>query len=186
MLRDVSDEPGTLPLLSHALLATWERRRGRTLTLAGYSDAGGVHGAIARTAERTYQSLSPEQQAIARNIFLRLTELGEGTQDTRRRASLDELVGHSQDRTTVEAVLKTLADARLVTTGKEGAEVAHEALIREWPTLHLWLDEDRESLRIHRHLTESAQSWQARPGRPVPRYAHNPMYGLGEECLQYA
>jgi len=162
MLRDVSDEPGALPLLSHALLATWGRRRGRTMTLAGYSDAGGVHGAIAKTAEQTYQRLSPEQRTIARNIFLRLTELGEGTQDTRRRASLDELVGNQQDRPPVDAVLKALADARLVTTGAEGAEVAHEALIREWPTLRLWLDEDREALRVHRHLTESAQSWEAR------------------------
>jgi len=170
MLRDVSDEPGALPLLSHALLATWGRRRGRELTLAGYSGAGGVHGAIAKTAEQTYQSLSPDQRAIARNIFLRLTELGEGTQDTRRRASLDELVGHSQDKTSVDAVLKILADARLVTTGKEGAEVAHEALIREWPTLRLWLDEDRESLRIHRHLTESAQAWDTRGRDPDDLY----------------
>jgi len=157
MLRDVSDEPGALPLLSHALLATWVRRRGRTLTLAGYSEAGGVHGAIAKTAEDTYRDLPSEQQQIARSIFLQLTELGEGTQDTRRRVDLKEL---EQDSATVDAVLKVLTDARLVTTGKNSVEVAHEALIREWPTLRLWLDEDRDALRIHRHLTETAQGWE--------------------------
>ncbi len=85
LLKDVGDEPGALPLLSHALLETWQRRRGRTLTLKGYAESGGVRGAIAQTAEAVYQQLTPEQQAIAQNIFLRLTELGEGTQDTRRR-----------------------------------------------------------------------------------------------------
>jgi hypothetical protein len=75
ILRDVGDEPGALPLLSHALLETWKRRAGHTLTLKGYADAGGVRGAIAHTAESVYQNLSSEVQAIARNIFLRLTEL---------------------------------------------------------------------------------------------------------------
>ncbi|MGD9100910.1 MAG: hypothetical protein PVF45_10560, partial [Anaerolineae bacterium] len=161
LLRDVGGEPGALPLLSHALLETWQRRQGRTLTLAGYHEAGGVHGAIAQTAETVYQhKLTPAQRPIARDIFLRLTELGEGTQDTRRRAALAELVPRPQDGPQVEAVLKTLADARLVTTSEEAAEVAHEALIREWPTLRRWLDENREGLRVHRHLTESAQGWR--------------------------
>ncbi len=158
-LRDVGDEPGALPLLSHALLETWLRRRGRTLTFAGYTASGGVRGAIAKTAESVFQKLSPEQQAIARNIFLRLTELGEGTQDTRRRAPLSELVPPFVDARAAEAVLRTLADARLVTLSEDTAEVAHEALIREWPTLREWLSQDREGLRLHRHLTEAAQAW---------------------------
>ena len=90
ILRDVGDEPGALPLLSHALLETWQRRSGRTLTLKGYADSGGVRGAIAYTAENVYQQLSPDQQLMARQIFLRLTELGEGTEDTRRRTALRE------------------------------------------------------------------------------------------------
>jgi hypothetical protein len=159
ILRDVGHEPGALPLLSHALLETWRRRIGRTMTLAGYHESGEVRGAIAKTAETVFNQLKPEQQVIARNIFLRLTELGEGTQDTRRRAALDELIPHPEDRFVVEAVLKTLVDARLITTEKEAAEVAHEALIREWPTLRKWLAEDREGLRIHRQLTEDAQEW---------------------------
>jgi hypothetical protein len=160
LLNDVGNEPGALPLLSHALLETWKHRQGRTLTLAGYTESGKVSGAIAKTAETVYQSLGPEQQAIARNIFLRLTELGEGTQDTRRRAQLSELVPRPEDAPAVEAALKTLADARLVTTGEGVAEVAHEALIREWPTLRQWLDEDRTGLRIHRRLTQDADEWQ--------------------------
>jgi WD40 repeat protein len=164
LLHDVAGAPGALPLLSHALLETWRRRAGRTLTLAGYQDAGSVQGAIAKTADRVYGALAPEQQTIVRGIFLRLTELGEGTQDTRRRAALAELAPREHDRAAVEAMLKLLADARLVTTAQDTAEVAHEALIREWGTLRAWLDEDREGLRVHRHLTEAAQGW-ARLGR---------------------
>jgi len=158
-LRDAGDEPGALPLLSHALLETWQRRRGRTLTLAGYAESGGVRGAIARTAETTFNQLTREQQAVARKIFLRLTELGEGTQDTRRRAALTELIPRPEDAPAVQAVLKKLADARLVTTAEGTAEVAHEALIREWATLREWLNENREGLRLHRQLTQAAQEW---------------------------
>lgn len=159
LLREVGNEPGALPLLSHSLLETWQRRRGRCLTLAGYGESGGVHGAISRTAETTFNQLPPKQQAIARNIFLRLTELGEGTQDTRRRATLSELITRPQDAPLVQAVLKRLADARLVTVSQESAEVAHEALIREWATLLEWLNENREGLRLHRQLTRAAQEW---------------------------
>jgi flagellar basal body-associated protein FliL len=57
-------------------------------------------------------------------------------------------------------VVQILADARLITLSEDTAEVAHEALIREWPTLRAWLDEDREGLRLHQHLAESAQEWE--------------------------
>ena len=160
ILRDVGDEPGALPLLSHALLETWKRRAGHTMTLKGYADAGGVRGAIAHTAESVYQDLSPEEQIIARNIFLRLTELGEGTEDTRRRVSFDELFSNTEDAAEIRSVLNMLADARLVTLGEDTAEVAHEALIREWPTLREWLNQDREGLQLHRRLTETAREWE--------------------------
>ncbi|UCC76616.1 MAG: hypothetical protein JSW37_14095, partial [Anaerolineales bacterium] len=93
IVGDVAGEPGALPLLSHALLETWGRRRGYTLTLAGYAESGGVAGAIAQTADTVFEGLTPEQHAFARSIFLRLTELGEeGTQDTRRRVAPSELI----------------------------------------------------------------------------------------------
>jgi hypothetical protein len=163
ILQDVGTEPGALPLLSHALLETWKRRQGRALTLQGYAEAGGVKKAIAQTAEGVYDKLSPSEQTIARNIFLRLTELGEGTQDTRRRVKMDELA-QAKEQDAVAKVLKTLTDARLVTTEQDSAEVAHEALIREWGTLRKWLDEDRENLSLYRHMQKSAEEWE-RHGR---------------------
>jgi WD40 repeat protein len=162
LLHDVGHEPGALPLLSHALFETWQRRRGRMMTLSGYASSGGVRGAIAETAEAVFvDQFTREQQAIARRIFLRLTELGDdsGAGDTRRRATFNELILKPEEAATTRAVLKSLADARLIITSQDSAEVAHEALIREWPTLHGWLEENREDLRLHRQLTEAAQDW---------------------------
>jgi len=166
-------EPGALPLLSHALLETWQHRRGRTLTLSGYSAAGGVRGAIAETAEAVFHDqLEPQQREVARQIFLRLTELGGDatTADTRRRVSFDELVSKPEERDAIRQVLMTLADARLITTEQNSVEVAHEALIREWPTLRNWLEEDRDGLRLHRRLTEAAQEWEATKRDPSGLY----------------
>jgi WD40 repeat protein/class 3 adenylate cyclase len=161
LLADVGGEPGALPLLSHALLETWQRRRGVTMTLGSYTESGGVRRAIARTADRVYQGeLSADERVIARDIFVRLTELGEGTADTRRRVHLSELVpSDPQAAQRVHSVLGRLADARLITLAGDAVEVAHEALIREWPTLREWLEADREVLRLHRHLTDAAADW---------------------------
>jgi len=163
LLHDVGNEPGALPLLSHALLETWQRRRGRLMTLSGYAASGGVRGAIAETAESVFtDQFTREQQIIARRIFLRLTELSEEsatTADTRRRATFDELILKPEEAATTHVVLKALADARLIMTSEDSAEVAHEALIREWPTLRGWLEENREGLRLHQQLTEAANEW---------------------------
>jgi energy-coupling factor transporter ATP-binding protein EcfA2 len=153
-------EPGALPLLSHALLETWRRRKGRTMTLAGYRAAGGVSGAITKTAEGVYQKLSPDKQTIAKNMFLRLVNLGESTEDTRRHARNEELLSLKGDEVDIQAVLTMLIDARLLTVDESGVEVTHEAIIREWPRLRDWLDEDREAIRLHRQLTEAAEIWQ--------------------------
>src|SRR5439155_10575938 len=118
VLRDVAGQPGALPLLSHSLLETWKRRSGRMLTVIGYMQSGGVQGAIAQTAETVYHdALSAEQQTLARNIFLRLTELGEGIEDTRRRVSIAELIPRPEQEADVREVLRTLGDVRLVTIG---------------------------------------------------------------------
>jgi WD40 repeat protein/basic membrane lipoprotein Med (substrate-binding protein (PBP1-ABC) superfamily)/DNA-binding SARP family transcriptional activator len=162
ILRDVRNQPGSLPLLSHALLETWRRRRGRILTLESYAESGSVHGAIARTAETVYQQgLDEAQQAIARQIFLRLTELGEEAPETRRRAQTSELLPSAEQQLEVEAVLEKLVAARLVTVSEDYAEVSHEALIREWPTLRGWLEEDRRGFQLHRQLTEAALTWES-------------------------
>jgi WD40 repeat protein/DNA-binding SARP family transcriptional activator len=171
VLREAGDEPGGLPLVSHALLETWQRRRGRTLTYQGYAASGGVQGAIAKTAETVYHhGLTARQQPLARGIFLRLTELGEGTQDTRRQATLAELVPRPELAGEVAAVVGILADARLITTAEGTIEVAHEALIREWPALRQWLAEDRDGLRLGRRLSEAAQEWDALDRDPGALY----------------
>ena len=161
ILRDVAGEPGALPLLSHALRATWERRDGRTLTVDGYRETGGVASALARTADAVVDGLPAEQRPLARSVFLRLTELGEGIEDTRRRVTVDELVPEGASPDAVRALLGRLADARLVTLDDGTAEVAHEALIREWPRLRGWLDEDRAGIRAHRQLGDAARLWDA-------------------------
>jgi WD40 repeat protein/tRNA A-37 threonylcarbamoyl transferase component Bud32 len=159
MLADVEGEPGALPLLSHALYEAWARRDGRVLTLAGYRAAGGVRGAIAHTAEEAFLARSPQEQVLMRQMFLRLTELGETTEDTRRRVSLTELIPEDEGGAQATAVLEQLAGSRLLVVGDDTAEIAHEALIREWPRLRGWLAEDREELRIVRQLATAARSW---------------------------
>ena len=161
IVEDVGQEPGRLPLLSHALLETWERRRGTVMTLGGYRDAGGVEGAIAQTAEETLEKLieeDPDYENVTREIFLDLTELGEGTVDTRRAASRHELA-IGVDSGALDIVLEALVEVRLITVREGEVEVAHEALIRRWPTLQEWLADNRERLRFERQLKRDAQQW---------------------------
>ena len=161
ILRDVAREPGALPLLSHALRVTWAERDGRTLTVEGYRASGGVASAIAQTADSVVEAVPPDRQGLMRNVFLRLTELGEGIEDTRRRVAVEELVPEGASPEEVQALLDRLADARLVTLGEGTAEVAHEVLIREWPTLRAWLEEDRAGIRLHRELGDAARLWDS-------------------------
>jgi WD40 repeat protein/energy-coupling factor transporter ATP-binding protein EcfA2 len=166
ILDDVENQPGALPLLEHALLELWERRRGTMLTLEAYRESGGVQGAIAKRADTIYASFDEKQQTIARRIMLRLTQPGEGTEDTRRRALMSELVTNPAESGAVEGVVRTLTEARLLMTdsdeqsGEQIVDVSHEALIRGWPLLRKWIEEDRAGLRILRRLTEAAREWQ--------------------------
>lgn len=164
ILDDIMHQPGALPLLEHALLELWRRRNNRLLTLEAYRKTGGVKGAIATRAENTFKTFDVTQQEVTRRVMLRLTQPGEGTEDTRRRASLNELITLSGKRETAEDVIKTLTDARLLMTSRDEQEgvlvdVSHEALIRGWPRLRQWIDEDREGLRLHRELTETTKGW---------------------------
>ncbi|WP_367048532.1 hypothetical protein [Streptomyces sp. Je 1-332] len=154
LVEETGEEPGGLPLMSHTLLETWRHRRGRTLALAGYEAAGGLHGAIAQTAERVYAQASSAQQEAMRVLFLRLTVPGDGSEDTRRRVELEELEGLD-----LTALLQELVAARLIVTGEGTVEVAHEAVIRAWPRLQHWLSEDRDAIRVHRQLTTAAGIW---------------------------
>jgi WD40 repeat protein/energy-coupling factor transporter ATP-binding protein EcfA2 len=160
VLDEAAGRPGALPLVSHALWETWRRRRGKAVRLADYQAVGGLGGAIAQSADAVYDGLAPDLRRTARDIMLRLTALGEGTEDTRRRVDRAEL-GHDP---TTTAVLDRLAGARLVTIGEDTVEIAHEALIAGWPRLREWLAADRELLRAHRRLTDAAAEWD-RHGR---------------------
>jgi WD40 repeat protein len=159
-VRAASERPGALPFLSHAMWETWRRRRGSGLFLAGYEAAGGLEGAVAQSADRVYAELDEQQRRAMRTVLLRLTALGEGTEDTRRRIGRAELGADP----VVAEVVGRLAAARLLTLAEDTVEIAHEALIRGWPTLREWLTEDREALHAHRRLGEAATEWE-RTGR---------------------
>lgn len=169
IVREVGREPGALPLLEHTLLQLCEKRsEDDVMTAQAYDELGGVQGALAHRADEIYASFSPGQQAITRRIMLRLTQPGEGTEDTRRRALMSELIVESDEIPIVESVIRTLTDARLLTTNsveeveKRVIDVAHEALIRGWPQLRKWIEEDREGLRLQHQLAKAAEEWQAR------------------------
>ena len=157
LVADTVGQPAVLPLVSHALLETWRRRQGITLTSAAYEAAGGIQNAIAHTAESAYAELDPDRQARVRQVFLRLTALGEGTEDTKRRLHRREL----DDDLATKDVLERLADARLLALDRDGVDIAHEALIRSWPRLQDWLAEDREGHRLHRQLAEATDLWES-------------------------
>ena len=170
LVADVLDEPGGLPLLSTALLELWQGRDGHTLRLSGYQQTGGVRGAVARLAEEAFSRLAPDEQTIARGILLRLASADEAGIVTRRRAPLTEF--DANENAKVSRVLSVLVDSRLLTVSEGTVEVAHEALLREWPRLAVWLEEDVEGRRLRRHLTEAAHEWQtskSRCRRVVPR-----------------
>ncbi|WP_330262270.1 hypothetical protein [Streptomyces griseorubiginosus] len=157
IVEEVVDRPGALPMLSHALLETWRRRRGRILTLAAYEAAGGVQGAIAATAERTYGALSPGQADIAQRLLLRLIQPGEGAPDTRRSVTRAELDDWGDPE--LPAVVERLAAARLLALDGDTVELGHEALISSWPRLGRWIDENRGRLIAHRRLGEDVRAW---------------------------
>ncbi|MEG3923802.1 nSTAND1 domain-containing NTPase [Microcoleus sp. T3_D1] len=180
ILNDVQGEPGVMPLLQYALQELWKRRRGRWLCDEEYQAIGKVQKAIAKTADDFYNSLSAPEQEQVQNIFLRLTRLdasalpGEKRRDTRRRVELEDLVPTGDDLAVTRKLVQQLAGGgvRLVVTsrneatGKEEVEVAHEALIRYWPTLQNWLNQNRSDLLLRETINQAAQEWQQHQEQP--------------------
>lgn len=158
---DVRDQPGALPLLQYVLTELFDRNVSGLMQRETYETLGGVAGALARQAEELYETASADEQASIRRFFSRLVEPGEYSGNTRRRVLRSELSSVSA------VVVDRFGDARLLafdrdpSTREPTVEVAHEALIGEWPRLREWLDEDRDFLRIHRQLTNSAKAWLA-------------------------
>ncbi|WP_405818326.1 hypothetical protein OG241_25835 [Streptomyces sp. NBC_01390] len=153
-------DAGVLPLLSHALLATWQRRKAGRLTLSGYRAAGGIQGAVAATAETAWTGLDPAARTAARLLLLRLVRLGEDTQATRRRGTRRQLTAESTDPDKTEESLEALVRARLVTLDSESVEITHEALLHAWPRLRDWIDEDRGGNLLRQRLEDDSRSWE--------------------------
>lgn len=157
-VHHAGEHTAVLPLLSHALLATWQQKSGTLLTQSGYRATGGIDEAVARTAEETYKALDLGDQPHVRGLLLRLVRLGEGIEDTRRRLLLGDLatLGHLE---AARRVLQALADARLVTVDADGIEITHEALLHAWPRLRAWIEEDRATLLTLQQLSDAARAW---------------------------
>jgi formylglycine-generating enzyme required for sulfatase activity len=160
ILDEAGEDEGMLPLLQYALKETWALRKGNAMSGDSYMRSGGVREAIRLTAERTFDTLSPEDQQAARQLFLRLVTPSEGQEDTRARAAMPS-----------EPVLRKIVErfagprTRLLVTGSDRAsrptvEVAHEALIRTWPRLRGWIDANREKLRSRAAVLQAKIDWE--------------------------
>ncbi|MFI5557890.1 NACHT and WD repeat domain-containing protein [Amycolatopsis japonica] len=163
-------DSSALPLLSHALLATWQQRRANRMTIDGYQAAGGISGAVAATAERVWADLDSTEQATARALLLRLIRVSPDTQDTRKRATRQTLIEGADDPAVASAVLEVLAKARLVTLGTAVAEITHEALLHAWPRLRTYIDEDRAGMLARQRLEDDAVAWEELGHEPTLLY----------------
>jgi WD40 repeat protein len=147
-------QAGALPLLGYALEETWRRRRGRTLTLAGYVGAGRVGGAVAKAAEKLYLGLDDTNQRSLRSILLALVAVSEGVEDTRRRVRKEVVLSLGE-----HTVLDRLLEARLVQVDETDVEITHDALLKAWPRLTDWLTADRDYLIVQRRVADAAATW---------------------------
>ncbi|MGY1617779.1 BTAD domain-containing putative transcriptional regulator [Geodermatophilus sp. SYSU D00691] len=165
VVHDVLGRSAALPLLSTALVGTWERRRGDRLDLAGYLAAGGVAGALTRVAEEAHRALEEGDRRLARAVLVRLADTDEGGAYVRRTVPLAEVRGAGPDAAARERVVETFVARRLLTVDADRLEVAHEALFTAWPRLARWLEEDAAGRAVRRHLAPAAREW-AGGGRP--------------------
>lgn len=176
IIEEMLYQPGALPLLQYALTELFEAREGRVLTQEAYVDIGGAVGALARRAEEVYLGFGDEAREAARQMFLRLVNLGDGlgdgarTPDTRRRVARTELLALVEDPDLMDEVIDTFGAFRMLSLDHEAAsrqptvELAHEALIGEWQRLEAWLGESREDLHQYRRFHALANEWD-RSGR---------------------
>ncbi|MET8867388.1 helix-turn-helix domain-containing protein [Nonomuraea sp. NPDC004580] len=168
--QDSVHEPGTLPLLSHALLTTWQHRTGDTLTVTGYRKTGGIAGAVAATAEQVYTALDPTAQDIARRLLLHMVCVEESGAETRRPIDISTLPPAHFPPGPTSQVIDAFTTARLLTLTDDSARLAHEALLRAWPRLREWIHSDRAGLRTHRRLSETASAWDREARDPSLLY----------------
>jgi WD40 repeat protein len=165
LLHDMLGEPAALPLLQFTLLKLWEHRERNRVTWEAYRRVGGGRLALARSADAFYNGLLPEDQVTARRILLRIVRPGEGLEITSNPVRRETLYrgGEAADR--VDRVLEKLFQAHLLrlsegeTEGSAQVELAHEALVRNWPTLVQWLEDERAAVATRRRLEAKAAEW---------------------------
>jgi WD40 repeat protein/energy-coupling factor transporter ATP-binding protein EcfA2 len=148
-----------LPLLSHALAGTWERRRAGKLTAAGYRAAGGVRGSVAFTGEEAWYQLDEAQRKIARRMLMHLVTVGEAGYDSCRREHKQQLLARFVDTESAATVLETLTAARLLTVHDSDVTFTHEIVLRAWPRLAGWIDDDRVSAPTRQRAEADAAAW---------------------------
>lgn len=172
ILRDAGGQPGALPLLQYALTELFESRAGTLLTVDAYRATGGAVGALSARAEALFGELSPRAQEVARQLFLRMVTVDDLAGDARRRVRLSELTTLPIDQGAVDTVLRRFGDHRLLSFDRDPVtrtptvEVAHEALLRQWPRLADWIDSDRENLIAERRVNAATGEWEASGGDP--------------------
>ncbi|MFJ6676960.1 hypothetical protein ACIQMJ_38175 [Actinosynnema sp. NPDC091369] len=153
-------EAGRLPLLAHALRATWQQRHGHALTVAGYRATGGIREAVATTAEGVFTALDDTGREIAEALLPRLVGVGDGeVGDTRRRVPRSELSALGRDPDAVAAVVDAFTSSRLLTQDQDTVEITHEALLRAWPRLRDWVNSDRAGNLVRQELEQAAAGW---------------------------
>ncbi|WP_159049475.1 WD40 repeat domain-containing protein [Streptomyces sp. NRRL WC-3618] len=153
-------EIGRLPLLAHALRATWLCRAGHVLTVDGYESTGGIAHSLTAEADRCFDQLDPQAQRTAESVFLRLVKFGDGTNDTRRPARYTELLAHGPHSDETADVVETFTRGRLLTREQDTVTITHEVLLRTWPRLREWIETHRAQYMAHQRLEDAATAWQ--------------------------
>jgi WD40 repeat protein/energy-coupling factor transporter ATP-binding protein EcfA2 len=187
ILDDVKGAYSELPLLEYALLELFNRRKGVLLTHMDYEEIGGVDGALVEKAEEEYKKLDSTQQEMLRRMFVfRLIQPGEGTEDTRRRSSREELVAIGGNRKLAEALINHWSgpEVRMLTSYQEQnqdyIDVAHEALIRKWGRIKKWLSEDRQDSLLIGRIRQDSLEWKASNNDAAYLYHGTRLYQMEE------
>ena len=167
IVSQMNYQAGALPLLQYALTELFDRREGRLLTNQAYQQIGGAVGALANRADEIYRGLTEDGQELAHQMFMRLVTLGEGAEDTRRRALHTELLSLTDNRDLMEEIIDQFTAYRLLSldhdpeTRQPTVEVAHEAILREWERLRAWLNESRNDIRLQNQIASLVSDWKA-------------------------
>lgn len=157
---DDAYEIGRLPLLAHALRATWLCRAGHVLTVDGYESTGGIAHSVTAAADRCFDRLDPQARRTAQSVFLRLVKFGDGTDDTRRPARYAELLDRCGRSAETAEVVETFTRGRLLTRERDTVTITHEVLLRAWPRLRQWIEAHRAQYMVRQRLEDAAAAWQ--------------------------